>query len=576
MKLISNISYLSEKKDKRNFIIITILLFIAGFFEAASIALVLPFISLLIDKDKIINLPIVKDLFPNISDYSHENLIIFSLLIFLLFYFFKFFYLIFIIKYKNKVIFSMRDKISKKMFNSYLQRPYSFHLNQHTSTIILNCKSEVVVIMQSVFLPLIELFAEILTVIFIGALIFIIKPLPSLILLIISGFLFMIFNFFTKKKSKIYSFERQKTDEISIKIIQQTFSSIKLVILYLKKKFFSDQYVEVIKKNTQVTLHQQFFIDIPKYFLELIALVACLAVIFFVVISEPENLINILPLLALYMVAAFKMLPSLNRIIVDIQKIRNGRSALDEVCKVLKFNDGNLISNETETDDLKYIQFNSEINLKNISFSYADNLPLYNNLNLKIKKGEAIGIIGESGTGKSTLANLLVGLMNPSKGDILIDGNSIHNEIKSWHKIVGYMPQKNFLLDDTVENNIVFFDTLDNKFFEKIIKQCQLEKLISSLESGVKTLIGENGARLSGGQLQRISLARTLYKNPEILILDEATTSLDHDNEKKILDIIAKLKKHKTIIIISHQIQNLSFCDKIYELKDEELKIVQN
>ncbi len=574
MKLLSNISFLSEKNDKRNFLVITILLFIAGFFEAASIALVLPFIALLIDKNKIINLPIVRDLVPNISDYSHENLIIFSLLIFLSFYFIKFFYLIFIIRYKNRVIFSMRDKISKKMFNSYLQRPYSFHLNHHTSTIILNCKNEVVAIIQSIFLPIIELFAEILTVIFIGTLIFIIKPLPSVILLIVSGFLFIIFNFFTKKKSKIYSFERQKTDEISIKIIQQTFTSIKLVILYLKKKFFRDQYIDVIKKNTQVTLSQQFFIDIPKYFLELIALVACLAVIFFVVISEPENLINILPLLALYMVAAFKMLPSLNRIIVDIQKIRNGRSALDVVCNVLKYNENNVLDNENEIT--KDIKFKSEINLKNISFSYPGNLPLYKNLDLTIKNGEAIGIIGESGTGKSTLANLLVGLIKPNSGDILIDGNSIHPEVKSWHKIIGYMPQKNFLLDETVENNIIFFDKLNKEFFDKIINQCQLKKLINTLENGAQTLIGENGARLSGGQLQRISLARTLYKNPDILILDEATTSLDHDNEKKILDIIADLKKDKTIIIISHQIQNLSFCDKIYELKDEELKIVNN
>ena len=162
-----NIKYkLLSEKDKKilynyNFIVY------CRFFEAASIALVLPFISLLIDKDKIINLPIVKDFLPNISEYSHESLIIFSLLIFY-FFIFKFFYLIFIIKYKNRVIFSMRDKISKKMFNSYLQRPYSFHLNQHTSKIILNCKSEVVVIMQSVFLPLIELFAEILTVILLG------------------------------------------------------------------------------------------------------------------------------------------------------------------------------------------------------------------------------------------------------------------------------------------------------------------------------------------------------------------------------------------------------------------------
>ena len=494
-------------------------------------------------------------------------------MIFLSFYFFKFFYLIFIVRYKNKILFSIRDKISKRLFDSYLQRPYSFHLNEHTSKIILNCKSEVVVIMAMIFLPIVELFAELLTVIFIATLIFIVEPIPSIILVFTGGFLFFIYNFFTKKKSRVWSLERQVTDTISIKIIQQTFSSIKLVILYLKEKYFRDQYVDVVKKNTQVTLNQQFFLDIPKYFLELIALVACLSVIFFIVLNDPNNLINALPLLALYMVAAFKLLPSLNRIILDIQKIRNGRAALDAVCGELK--DGSKYLNENENEDVKKMSFNSKINIKNLKFSYPGSLPLYNNLNLEIKKGEAIGIIGESGTGKSTLANLLVGLAEASDGEILVDNISILKNKKGWYKILGYMPQSNFLMDDTVENNIIFYDKLDKEHLNKIINQCQLLKLEQSLPNGLQTMIGENGARLSGGQLQRISLARTLYKKPEILILDEATTSLDHDNQKKILNIIANLKDDKTIIIISHQVKNLSFCDKIYELKNEKIEVVQ-
>lgn len=295
--------------------------------------------------------------------------------------------------------------------------------------------------------------------------------------------------------------------------------------------------------------------------------------IFFVVINEPNNLINILPLLALYMVAAFKMLPSLNRIIVDIQKIRNGRSALDAVCEELKFK--NPVSDINTFENIPKISFNSEIYIKDLSFSYPGGLSLYNDLNLKINKGEAIGIIGESGTGKSTLVNLLVGLINPDKGNIFIDNNPIHENLKCWHKAIGYMPQKSFLMDDSIVNNVTFYDSLNKNFLNKIIKQCQLEKLEQSLPNGIETMIGENGARLSGGQLQRISLARTLYKNPDILILDEATTSLDQENEKKILDIIASLKNDKTIIIISHQIQNLSFCDKIYELKDKKIMLYQ-
>lgn len=573
MHFLKTLNFFFDLKDKYNFIIIIILLFFAGIFEAASIALILPFITLLIEKDKITNLPFLADLIPNISELGHLKLILFSLSLFFLFYLLKFFYLIFVIYFKNNVLFKIREKISNRLFKNYLNQSYESILNHKISKIISNCKNEVVVFVNSVLVPFVELISEVLTVFFISILIFILNPIPSLILIFISGLLFFCYNLISKKKSKFWSNKRLKTDEQLIKTIQETFYSIQQVILFLKKKYFITNYQDIVKQNTKVTMKQQFFLDIPKYFLELIALISCLVVILLFVLTEANNLNAILPLLGLYLVSAFKMLPSLNRIIVDIQKIRNGLASLNSIYKDLNLKSENTIEDENinNINEIKPFPFFKNIKLIDLTFNYQDSPPLYEKVNLEIKKGDVVGIIGESGSGKSSLANLIAGLIYPKIGKVLVDNTPIQENLYGWFKSLGYMSQKVTLIDDNIENNITFYSLVNKDHLNNIIEICQLKKLINQLPNGLKTQIGQFGSKLSGGQLQRISLARTLYKKPEILILDEATAALDEENEKKILKIISDLKGIKTIIIISHKLNNLYLCDKIYELKNKKI-----
>jgi len=216
--------------------------------------------------------------------------------------------------------------------------------------------------------------------------------------------------------------------------------------------------------------------------------------------------------------------------------------------------------------------FKSKIKIKNLKYKYSEKLNyILNNINLNISKGEFIGIIGSSGSGKSTLVDLLMGLLTPSSGEICIDNININDDKSSWQRKIGYVPQNIFLIDDSIKNNIAFGiegDKIDELKLNKAIEESQLKAFINSLEIGFETKVGERGAQISGGQLQRIGIARALYNDPEILILDESTASLDTLTENGIMDSINKLKGEKTIIMISHRFSSLKDCDKIYEIRD--------
>ena len=307
--------------------------------------------------------------------------------------------------------------------------------------------------------------------------------------------------------------------------------------------------------------------DAPRLIFEFILIFIAFSSLLYISSLELE-ILNYLPLIGLYAFAALRLIPSITRILNIFQQIKSMQASLN-ILKI-EFENFKDSSKEKIIDNKILIPFNDEIKLNNISFSYNKDIVILKNFTKIIKKNSILGIIGSSGSGKSTMIDLITGLQFPNTGEIILDNKTnIQKNIVNWQKKIGYVSQSVFLLDTTIKENIAFgeqIEKIDEKKILKSLKDSQLYEYVLSLKDGINTIVGEKGVKISGGQKQRIGIAREIYRNPEVLILDESTSSLDIETENKILDCIIKLKHEKTIIIVSHRENTLKFCDQIIDL----------
>ncbi len=348
-------------------------------------------------------------------------------------------------------------------------------------------------------------------------------------------------------------------------------------MIYLKETFFLNTFEKIVKETSILNIKRQTLADIPKTIIEIIAIIIFIVVII-VIYSSNSNPSYFIPILGLYVGVSFKLMPALNRIIVASQNLRNASVSLDKISNEVSKYYENLqqIKELKHNNQVDQIEFAHKINLKNIYFKYPTKKEtLFENLNLEINYGETIGIKGKSGQGKSTLINMICGFIVPDSGLVSVDNKKIHNNIRGWRSNLGYIPQSTYLFNGTIKENICFSQNneIDEILFSNVIEMSQLKEVIENSPDKENTLVGERGILLSGGQAQRIALARCLYKNSKVLILDEATSSLDEYNEQKILESIKLLKRKKTIIIVSHRESTLSFCDKVFYLNNKNLEI---
>jgi len=298
--------------------------------------------------------------------------------------------------------------------------------------------------------------------------------------------------------------------------------------------------------------------------------------VFFYLYSLEIEFTSLITSIALFGAAAFRILPSLNRILQAFQDLSFNAPSINIINK--EFKNNSIVNDQINEKKVHKINFTDSININNLSFGYSNDTSkiILNNINLEIKKGDHIGIVGKSGQGKSTFVDLLLGLIKPINGQITIDGIALEN-INFNGMLFGYVPQNIYLTDDSIINNIAFGESKKNINYNNLddaINNAQLSDFIKNLENGLDTIVGERGVRISGGQLQRVGIARALYRNPDIIILDEATSSLDVETENQFMNSINNLIKNKTLITISHRFNTLKNCNKIYELKDQKLSLV--
>lgn len=561
---------LSREQVNKYFFFI-FLSFIAMILETLGIALIVPFIEALSSNE--INEKFLKAFaYYGYSPSSQNKLVMLLLGLMVFLYTVKALFLTFFSHKETKLLAETRVDLSNKLYNIYLNRPYSFHLNNNSAKLIRNINeiNLIVFVLKSSILLITEV------IVFSGISIFILfyEPYGSLIVISFLGFFGFLFYKTIQNKIKSWGKIRQTHSGLSLKYLQEGFRSIKeLKILQrinetIKTFTLNNKIINLAERR------QNFVNSLPRIWLEWLAILGFILLIFYMILKGNE-LNQIVTLLGLFVVAAFRIMPSITRIMNAIQGIIYNKPVIDTI-----YNEFNLNNKSSKKFLEEKFIFEDEIELKNISFSYPNTQQkVINNLSLKIKKGTTIGLIGESGAGKTTLINLILGLLEPTEGNIKIDGKNIFDDVLNWQNQIGYVPQNIFLTDDSIKKNIALGlpdEQIDKNLINKAVNNAKLEKLIKSLHNGLNVKVGEFGDRLSGGQRQRISIARALYKNPKILILDECTNSLDINTESEIINEVNDLKGKKTIIMIAHRLSTLKKCDFVYELDSKGIKEKKN
>jgi ABC-type bacteriocin/lantibiotic exporter with double-glycine peptidase domain len=565
------LSLLNKKQKKISYIVVALILCLSAF-ELLIFSLIQPIIIFFARDDGVDK---IKAFGSNFNfNVSALDVLIFFFIVFVI----RSFLSLFVSYLRQKLIKDINDYLSHKVYSKYLRKNFLFFVNSNSSSFISRIIVEIEKFAYRLIDSLFYLLTDIAIIIIIISYLFYIYFLPALIFFVIT---LAFFGFFFKTYKYIFKELGQKKlfyDEKKIKQLQDSFYVIQSIKLENLENFFIDKFKISTEKSSYSTFLSSFITELPKNLIEvaMLAIVAMLIGLLFYYFHLPKH--EVLSILGLFVFAMFRLLPSSNRVLHAINSIRFHSASINVLKKELELEDD--IAEEAvgiyeDADNYKNkIAFNEAIKLKNLSFSYGNNIDILKNINLEIKKNKTIGIKGDSGVGKSTLLNIICYLLFPTEGKVLIDNKEISKTYKNYQKQIGYVPQKIYLTDDSIVNNIIFGKKIaefDQNLFKEVIQKANLEDFLNKLENKENTLIGERGSKLSGGQQQRIGIARALYKKPEIIIFDEATNALDQNSENEILETIKILKKTNTIIIVSHKDSVLDCCDEIFELKNKQI-----
>ena len=559
-----------NNKEKNKIKLFVFFLLIATFLEIVSISIIYPSISFIIESGEPDKLGFISSYFPFIELLSTIELLIFFLILFALINIAKSAYLIFFSWWQNDFLYSLDKNINYNLLDFYISSSLTFFNENSSATLSKNIITETKKIKSSIGASL-KLVTEILVIISISIVLIYFQPIASLITIGFFTFFGLILNYSLRKKLfKLGFIQVQQLGKV-FQTIKDSFGSFKDIKIRENKNFFLKRFANHIDSTFKTIKYQLIISETVKIILELLGILFFCFLIYFLTKIETD-IKNILPSLALFGAAAYKFLPSLNKIINYTQNLHNNRAAIDLLYKDLQN------KNIKKDNKLLKFDFKKTIEFKNVSFKYSNSKKnVINKLNFKIKKNDFICILGDSGKGKTTLIDLLSGLYRPNKGKILVDRMDINKNTRLWRKNIGYVPQKIYLINDTIINNIILKDKAkpESKKLKYALDSSQLSSLIQSKKNGLNFKVGDNGSRLSGGQIQRIGIARSLYTLPKLLICDEVSSSLDKETEKNLIKSLAKLKGKLTIIFITHrpEIFNNTLVKNKYQLVEKKNNI---
>jgi ABC-type multidrug transport system fused ATPase/permease subunit len=544
---------------------------INSFLEALSIGILIPFLTVIFNDIKDGN---INQYFETILEYLNlESSNLNILYILFTIYVLKYIYLFVYSKIQTTFIGNLKTDLQSKMFQGYMDRSYQFHTTVNSSTLISNITSEVSKFTNLYLGPILQIALHTLVTIFIIAALLVVNFKATVIVMIIFLFCLLITTLlFSKKLNKIGELNQHHDRSILRYLRQGMVGMIETKILALQKVYTEKHFLHA-NNRVKLGITRYMIALFPKIFFEFVFLSIVFALIVFAEITKLISTQDIFLTLVIYAAAAMRVMPSLAAITQAYQKIKYANPSTKLVIDEFEsFKQKKIKSIELNKNNFKKINFSKSIIIKDLLFYYNKNKEIIKNVNFEILKKENIGIVGGNGSGKSTLLSLICGLLEPIKGTIKIDDLDVSKNFDAYIKLIGYIPQNIHLIDDTIEKNISLGSEITENNQEKImsvIKKAQLDKLILTLPDGIDTQVGEDGSNLSGGERQKIGIARALYRDPEILIFDEVTSAMDLETEKTFISEINKEYSDKTIIIVSHRLSALKYCKRIFNMDNK-------
>ena len=571
-KLIIGLYLRLNKTRKFHFKIIFLFAIFTSLFEVASLLSLYPFLTVLLGTANIEDLTYLHFLQEKFSINSEDYLLLLTI-IFLFFLIISSVFRLILLWANIKLANAISKDFSVNLFKSKIYQKYLDFINSSTNeaissiTIKTNSVNRALLAVNTLGTSFFLLTSILFTVI-------VINPIVSLfsffVIFLIYLILLLFFNRLLAKNSYIISNEETKI----IKILQESFGVIRDMILRGNQSNYVKVFFSSINVKYNAEAKNNFVSQSPRFFIETAGIILIIIICSFVTIKT-GNTTSILPTIGVLVLAAQKIIPLMQVVYTNINILISNTGQLKDLNELLESN----VEYSNSFDEEK-LDFKNKIEFKNVSFSYLKNKnKILDQINFTIKKGEKIGIVGKTGEGKSTMLDILMGLLVPDDGKLIVDDKIItKNNLKSWQKLISHVPQDLFLIDGTIYENITFssYNNGDDKFIKKILSLAQLKDFVENLPMGIDTIVGERGVKLSGGQKQRVAIARALFNNSKILVFDEATSALDDGTEQLIGISLDKLDKEFTTIMVAHRLTSIRNCDRIFELNNNQLKIFKS
>ncbi len=577
--LLQKIGFLFDKKQKRQFVGLGVMILIGGLLETLGVSMMVPVVEVIMDPEAVMEKRLVRQIVGILHIESDRQLIIIMLSLLIALFVVKNAYILFQTYVQNTFVTRNRNRMISRVMREFLSRPYEEYLGADIPTVFRLTDSDIPNAFQLI-LQLIQLITESVVAVLLGIVLVIISPAMSVFIIVIFLGMTLIITKVLKPRLNRIGRKNQAIQSRIAKWRIQSIYGLKDVKVLHREEFFVRNYYESGAIGANVARNYAVLNNLPRLLIETIFIAAVLLFILLYILSGKDISVLFTQLTA-FAVAAVRMMPGINRINTYLSEIAYAQPCLDYLYDNLSDNmkrdvNGSVTGLTGETqENLPKLELKDKIVLDHITFAYPNtNKNIFTDAHMEVKKGQSVGIMGPSGAGKSTIVDILLGLLHAKEGTITCDGVSIFDNYSSWLLKIGYIPQAIYLIDESIRDNIAFgidADKIDEKRIWEVLEEAQLKEFVEGLPEGLETTIGDRGVRISGGQRQRLGIARALYHNPEILVFDEATSALDTDTEEAVMDAINSFHGKKTMVIIAHRLNTIAKCDVIYKVEDEKI-----